>query len=79
MRVNLRTNIVKHFLTYEKFTQALRGKGLKIDPSVISRIVNTRRSPTDLQRTMFIELLHTPNEELFKENTNDKNDIFFSQ
>ena len=70
MRINQRTNIVRYYLTYNNFAQALRVKGLKIDPSVISRIVNTKRAPTKNQRTMFVELLHTPDEELFKEVSN---------
>ena len=68
MLINLRLKIIEHYLTYDKFAEALQKKGHRIDASVISRIVNNNRNPTPPQRKVFIQMLKTPAIILFKEN-----------
>ena len=73
MLIKLRTKIIEHYFTYENFVAALKETGLKIDATVISRIVNENRSPTDLQREIFERLLNTSAKTLFKGDNNVRN------
>ena len=75
MRIKLRTKIIEHFLNYENFVLALKNEGLKIDATVISRIVNEKRDPTSEQEKQFALLLNTPAEKLFKGDPNVPNNI----
>jgi len=71
--MKLRTKIIEHYFTYENFAAALKEIGLKIDATVISRIVNENRPPTDLQRKTFEHLLKTSAKTLFKGGNNVHN------
>lgn len=64
--IHLRLKILENYYNYQNFADALKKvTGLKIDATVISRIVRKNRPPTAAQRIMFARMLNTPAEILF--------------
>ena len=71
MRKILKLKIIEHFDSQERFSTILQRLGVPgVDATLISRIIRQHRDPTPPQAAAFVELLHTPIDQLMKGDDN---------